>query len=69
MEQFLLIFKGLDPELRAALTPVLRIIVILVLAWLLQAAASRLTRIVGADPRRQRDAGRRRGNLLSRGPG
>lgn len=45
MEQFLLVFKGLDPELRAALTPVLRIILILVLAWILQAIASRLIRL------------------------
>lgn len=45
MEQFLAVFKGLDPELRAALTPVLRITVILVLAWVLQALASRLIRL------------------------
>jgi moderate conductance mechanosensitive channel len=45
MEQFVVIFKGLDPELRAALTPVLRITVILVLAWVLQALASRLIRL------------------------
>ena len=45
MEQFLLIFKQLDPELRAALTPVLRIVIILVLAWVLQALATRLIRL------------------------
>jgi small conductance mechanosensitive channel len=45
MEQFLLIFKELDPELRAALTPVLRIVIILVLAWVLQALATRLIRL------------------------
>ncbi len=45
MEQFLLIFRDLDPELRAALTPVLRILIILVLAWVLQGLASRLIRL------------------------
>ncbi|HEX2198469.1 MAG TPA: mechanosensitive ion channel family protein [Burkholderiales bacterium] len=37
--------KGLDPEVRAALTPILRILVILVLAWAVQAIAGRLIRI------------------------
>jgi small conductance mechanosensitive channel len=45
LDQLLAGFKGLDPEVRAALTPVLRIIIILVLAWVLQALAARLIRL------------------------
>jgi moderate conductance mechanosensitive channel len=45
LDQLLAAFKGLDPEVRAALTPVLRIAVILVLAWLLQGLALRLIRL------------------------
>ena len=48
MEQFLLLFRELDPELRAALTPVLRILVILVLTWVIQAVARRLIRLFRA---------------------
>ncbi|HEX6317436.1 MAG TPA: mechanosensitive ion channel family protein, partial [Burkholderiales bacterium] len=43
--QLLAVFKGLDPEVRAALTPVLRILVILVLAWIVQVVAERLIRL------------------------
>jgi small conductance mechanosensitive channel len=40
--------KGLDPEVRAALTPILRILIILVLAWVVQLVAGRLIRLFRA---------------------
>jgi len=39
------IFKGLDPEVRAGVTAGLRIVVILILAWVVQGLAGRLIRI------------------------
>lgn len=39
------LFKGLDPEVRAGVTAGLRIVVILILAWVVQALAGRLIRI------------------------
>jgi len=48
MEQFLAVFKELDPELRAALTLSLRVIVILIITWILQVIAARLIRLFRA---------------------
>jgi moderate conductance mechanosensitive channel len=45
MEPLLTMLTGLDPELRAALTATSRIVLILLLAWVLQAIAARLIRI------------------------
>jgi small-conductance mechanosensitive channel len=45
MDQLLSVFRGLDPDVRAALTPVLRIAVILLLAWIVHALARRLIRL------------------------
>ncbi|HVL36153.1 MAG TPA: mechanosensitive ion channel family protein [Burkholderiales bacterium] len=48
MDQLLAPLTGLDPEVRAALTAGLRIAVILLLAWVLQAVAARLIRLFRA---------------------
>ncbi len=45
MDQLLASMKWLDPELRSALVPVLRILIILVLTWVLQIVAQRLIRV------------------------
>jgi small conductance mechanosensitive channel len=45
MDQLLASMKWLDPEVRSALVPVLRILLILVLTWVLQIVAQRLIRV------------------------
>lgn len=45
MQELLLYFRDVDPETKAVVVQTLRIIAILLLAWILQAAAARLIRL------------------------
>ena len=48
MQGFLALYRDIDPETRAVIVQVLRIVAIVVVAWILQAAAARLIRLFRA---------------------